>query len=185
MKDLGGAGSCAASADEGIDLVNNPIICEENGEKGSKHPECRAPTLPGGAKGGVLQGNVHEIGGAVAGVCQQSQNEEEKQRLERECRAEVGPSQDEPRDNDEGEDKIVEDAAEFPESEGIGETRAKGIRRGENWGLGWSRWHKRRIRRCFSLSSTLYRKGNPPLHDNGSLAESVKKGLPRPCARSE
>lgn len=39
----------------------------------------------------------------------------------------MGPGQHQPGDNDEGEDEIVEDAAEFPESEGIDEERAKGI----------------------------------------------------------
>lgn len=71
-------GSFAASPDEGIDLVNDPVIRQKNGEEGSQQPETPAPTLPRGAKGGVLHGNVHEIGGAVTGVRQQSQDEEEK-----------------------------------------------------------------------------------------------------------
>ncbi len=78
MRDLGGTGGCAASADEGIDLVNDPIIRQKNGEECSQQPECPAPALPGCAEGGVLHGDADEIGGTVTGVRQQSQDDEEK-----------------------------------------------------------------------------------------------------------
>ena len=79
----------------------------------------------------MLHGKVHKIGGAVTDVRQQRHDDEEKQGSEREGRAEVGPSEHEPGDNDDEKDEIVEDAAGFPKAEGIGE---EGAGRGE-WRL--------------------------------------------------
>lgn len=106
----------------------------------------------------MLHGDVHEIGRAVTSVRQQSQDDEEEQRMGYQHRAEMGPSQHEPGENDEGENKIVEDAAELPEAEGIGEECAKGNGQWKSWGLGRRRWHERRIRPYLFTSSTLLRK---------------------------
>ena len=134
MRDLSPKGSFAASANEGIDLVNDPVILEEKSEERSEQPEHPAPVPPGGPESGMLHWKVQEIGGAVADIRQQRHDEEEKQGSERECRAEVRPGQCEPSDNDDGEGKIVEDAAEFPKPDGIGEKGAKRRRwrRGKN-----------------------------------------------------
>lgn len=69
---------CTVSAEIGIDLVGDPVILHENGEERSGQQEYPAAASPNSGKGGVLQGNVHEIGGAVTGVRQQSQDDEEK-----------------------------------------------------------------------------------------------------------
>ncbi len=68
----------------------------------------------------------------------------------------MGPGQNQPGDNDDGEDKIVEDAAELPKAEGIGEEGAGG----DEWGL-------RKSWRWFGLRS---------LHGNeyGPLLSNVK-----------
>jgi len=73
-----GTGMFAALADEGIDLVHDPIVFKENGEERAHQPKCPAPAPPDSAEGGVLHGKVHEISGAVTGVRQQCQNDEEK-----------------------------------------------------------------------------------------------------------
>jgi len=46
----------------------------------------------------------------------------------------VRPSHDKPDNNDNGEGKIIEDAAKLPKADGIGEERAKGSK----WRLGRS-----------------------------------------------
>jgi len=68
----------AASADKGIDLVSNPVIFEKNGEERACQQEYPTAASPDSGKGRVLPGNVHEVGGAVTGVRQQSQDDEEK-----------------------------------------------------------------------------------------------------------
>ncbi len=133
MTDLpDGTGIFILSAEIGIDLVSDPVTLHENGDKRSCQQENPAAAFPNSGKGGVLHGDVHEIDGAVTGVRQQRQDDEQKQGRERQCRAKMGPSYYKPDNNDDREGKIIDDAAGFPKAEGIGEEGAGG----DEWRLG-------------------------------------------------
>ena len=56
------------SVEVGVDLVGDPVICKEQGEKSSGQPEDPAVTLPGEAESRDLHGNIDKISGAVADV---------------------------------------------------------------------------------------------------------------------
>ncbi len=58
----------SGSVDVGIDLVGDPVICDEQSEKSSDQPKDPAITFPGRAESGDLHGNIDKIGRAVTSV---------------------------------------------------------------------------------------------------------------------
>ena len=123
---------------EGIDFVGNPVIGHDEGQEGADDEEDDAGAFPESGEGGVLHGQVDEIGGAVEDVGDQTKEAELQQALEREGGAEVRPGGEDPSDGDGSEDDVVEDAARLPKAGGVGEGGAEfgeGIRKVGGSGL--------------------------------------------------
>jgi len=128
------ARSCAARAvqagvrvllDEGIDFVGDPVIGHDEGQEGADDEEDDPGAFPESGEGGVLHGQVDEVGGAVEDVGDQTKEAELQQAFEREGGAEVRPGGEGPSDGDGSEDDVIEDAARLPEARGVGEGGAE------------------------------------------------------------
>jgi len=123
----------------------------------------------GSASGEALQGDVYKVGGAVESVGYEPKDGEEQKRMQRKHRAEMGPTRYKPDHNDHDENKVIDEAARLPESDGVNEERPKraGGRFAKTLGLrGKCGFHGRVSRRLreadgtkihghFLLSSTL------------------------------
>ncbi len=108
-----------------IDFVGDPVICEDEGEEGAQGPEAPAKSIAACAGGRGLQGDVHEIGGGVAGIGDQGEDGHEEKGSQSQCGTEMGPGGHDPGNGDENEDEIVDKAAWLPKAGGVGELSAK------------------------------------------------------------
>jgi len=113
----------------GIDFVGNPIIGEHESEERADEPENPAVTLPHGEVRTALHGNVHEVGGTIEDVGDDGETREGDEILQLQGWAEVWPGDGEPGNGSGGEDGVVDQTAQLPEAEGVGEV-------GAEWG-GW------------------------------------------------
>lgn len=113
------------SFDERIDFVSDPVILKEYCEKSSQNPERPPAAGPQCSPRGELHGKVDEIGGAVENICDQREDEELQEGNECERRPEMRPTCGNPDDDNRGEGEIIENAAQFPITEGIVEQSAE------------------------------------------------------------
>ena len=128
-KPAGRMNRAARSADKGIDLVGDPIIFENDCQEGSQQPESPAAAAPDRAESGALQGNVHEVSGAVAKIGEKRQSDKRHEQRQRQGPAEMGPGGDKPLKSDGGEDQVVDKATRLPEAERIDEALFQWVRR--------------------------------------------------------
>jgi len=80
---------------------------------------------PGGAEVGVEERDVNEIGRGVAEISEEGEKGHGKKSDEMERRAKMWPGSDEADDAYAEQDKVVEDAARFPEASGGGKEFAE------------------------------------------------------------
>ena len=107
MRWLGGA-------HRGIDLVGDPIVGNEESEKGSQYPQSPAALAPCNVEGRLLHGNIDEVRGGVAQVRECRKHEKLYKMLKGECMPEVRPRQEHPRAREGNQGKVVPDSARLP-----------------------------------------------------------------------
>lgn len=73
----------------------------------------------------MLDENVHEVSGAIAGIGQQREDGEKEKRGQRQGGAEMGPGQTNPSKEHGCQGKVVENAAGLPKADGVGEELPK------------------------------------------------------------
>ncbi len=117
----------ARSLDKRIDLVGDPVILEKNGKECSYDPKSPAQAPPGVSRQ-ALHGNVGKVCGAVANVGQQRKDGKEQKGVQRKRRAEMGPTRYKPDHNDDGEDKVIDEAAWLPKPDGVSKELTKRAR---------------------------------------------------------
>jgi hypothetical protein len=105
----------------GINFVGNPIIFQQECEEHSQHPERAAEETPAGLGKSGLHDEFGEVGGGVAEVGEEAQDDEGLEGAESERGAEVGPGQDHPEQDHGGEDGVIEEACGLPEAGGVAE----------------------------------------------------------------
>jgi hypothetical protein len=137
--------SAEESVNEGVDFVGDPIVSEKEGEEGAERPKGPPKTLPGGAERRKLHGDVDEVGGAVADICDEGEKEKRRKCREEKSGTEMRPGESDPEENDDGESEIVQETTRLPKAEGGGEevsNRAGGRIRKEFRRGGVSRIHR-------------------------------------------
>jgi len=123
---LKGAGRILESMDVGIDFVSNPVVFKEKSEERAGEKENPAAGEPGRSPIGTEEWNVHDIGGGVADVRHDGEENHRKKIFKMQGSAKVRPRECEPKDANGEKDEVVENAAGLPVARGGKEEFAEG-----------------------------------------------------------
>jgi len=100
--------------DVGIDFVGDPVVFKEKGEEHTGEPKNPAAREPGRSPIGAEEWNVNDIGGGVADVRHNGEENHGEKIFKMKGREKVWPGTDEPHYASCEEDEVVEDAAGLP-----------------------------------------------------------------------
>jgi hypothetical protein len=111
-----------------VDLADDPAVCQYDGQERSYKPQNPAASAPQIPEGRVLDENIGAIGCGVEDIGERRKNDKRQNGRPHKRFAKMRPRGNNPDGHDGGENKVIDDAAEFPVKDGVVEDSAQ-IRR--------------------------------------------------------